>query len=136
MPAAAPAPAPVVVVPAPPVENTARLAALEQRLRGSGYELTGNNNDELNSNETMRLQLANLELDVSYQVLASCDDDCSNLDLRLIDEDNNELVHDTASDALPVLDFKLDTPRNYFLLVHMVSCRVAPCKYELLMGKK
>ncbi|MFQ4139645.1 hypothetical protein PGN35_025375 [Nodosilinea sp. PGN35] len=59
-------------------------------------------------------------------VFASCDDDCSDLDLFLYDAESGELVaSDTLIDAVPGVVAPYEG--NFLIEVVMASCSVEPC---------
>ncbi len=61
--------------------------------------------------------------------LAVCDADCSDLDLRLLDADGEELTADEESDARPVVAWRADADGPVTLEVSMRRCSVEPCRY-------
>lgn len=59
-------------------------------------------------------------------VYASCDDDCTDLDLYLYDADSGDLVaSDTLVDAAPVVVAPYEG--NFVIEVVMASCSFEPC---------
>jgi hypothetical protein len=64
-----------------------------------------------------------------YRIVAVCDQDCSDIDLRLNDQNNNEVAADVAMDDRPIVQV---TPRwtgPFQLNVVMATCTVAPCYF-------
>jgi hypothetical protein len=60
-------------------------------------------------------------------VYASCDDDCTDLDLLLYDAGSGELVaSDTLVDAVPVVVAPYEG--NFVIEVVMASCSAEPCE--------
>lgn len=78
----------------------------------------------------------NLEKGWAYKIIAVCDNDCSDLDLVLYDENNNEISKDLGNDSLPMVEV---TPRwtgRFSLRVTMYSCSNSPCFYGItVLGK-
>ena len=64
-----------------------------------------------------------------YVVVGVCDNDCSDLDLKLYSPDNNMVVQDIATDDYPTLQFTAAFSGQYRLEVIMATCRVNPCYY-------
>ncbi len=66
-----------------------------------------------------------------YQLVGVCDNDCSDLDLRLYDSRGRMVAEDVLTDDTPVLSV---TPRfggTYTVRVIMTSCSSDPCRYGL-----
>lgn len=74
-----------------------------------------------------------LELDAgqSYGIMGVCDNDCSDLDLQLLDEAGNVLLEDLEVDAYPALLVQPEVTGTFYATVRMVSCSQAPCRYGL-----
>lgn len=66
---------------------------------------------------------------VDYGIIATCDDDCGDLDLYVHDDAGDELDSDTATDDYPVLQFRTPYSGTYTLRVRMYACSVDPCYY-------
>lgn len=69
-----------------------------------------------------------LEGGVEYRIVGVCDNDCSDVDLKL-SSGGSVLVQDVATDDVPILTFTPATTRDYSVEVIMVTCRVNPCRY-------
>jgi hypothetical protein len=66
---------------------------------------------------------------VSYALIGVCDEDCSDLDLKLYDENGNLIDADTDPDATPTIRV---TPRwtgKFYVRVVMSECDENPCWY-------
>lgn len=72
-----------------------------------------------------------LEEGVNYRIAAVCDQDCPDLDLRLLDPNGIEVDGDYLDDALPILAHLADTTAEYSVDVRMVACFVQPCQFRL-----
>ena len=66
-----------------------------------------------------------------YMVLAFCDDDCSDLDLVLLDPDRVGVESDILPDAEPVLAFTASSTGTFRMRVAMVTCAQDPCGFAL-----
>jgi hypothetical protein len=62
-------------------------------------------------------------------ILGVCDNDCSDVDLRLYGPDGSTVIQDLATDDHPTLNFTAPSTGNYRLEVIMATCRQSPCYY-------
>jgi hypothetical protein len=73
---------------------------------------------------------------VSYTILGVCDEDCTDIDLRLYDDNGNVISSDVESNDIPVVRV---TPRwnaRFTIRVYMPNCSNAPCRYGIgVFGK-
>lgn len=65
----------------------------------------------------------------SYQAVAVCDVDCSDVDLSVFDSAGNLLERDVLTDDVPVVDFTVSAPQAIRFDVSMVECSAASCGY-------
>lgn len=74
-----------------------------------------------------------LELDAgrSYGIMGVCDNDCSDLDLQLLDEHGNVLMEDVELDAYPTILVEPAASATYYATLRMVTCALAPCRFGL-----
>lgn len=66
-----------------------------------------------------------------YILVSVCDQDCSDLDIKVFDENNNQIASDTAVDDRPVVSV---TPRwtgEFRIQVTMYKCSNSPCYYGI-----
>ncbi|MFI5279033.1 MAG: hypothetical protein ACHQU1_00950 [Gemmatimonadales bacterium] len=66
---------------------------------------------------------------VSYVVFGQCDNDCTDLDLKLYDPDGSVIMQDVAIDDHPTLMFSPKTTGRLRVEVIMAHCNVNPCFY-------
>jgi len=64
-----------------------------------------------------------------YVILGVCDNDCSDLDLRLYGPDGSQIIQDIALDDHPTLRLMAPVTGSYRLDVIMATCRQNPCYY-------
>jgi hypothetical protein len=64
---------------------------------------------------------------VPYKVAGVCDNDCPDLDIKLLDGSGNELASDSLTDSLPIVTYRPGQTGNYRVRVVMYDCNVAPC---------
>jgi len=67
----------------------------------------------------------------SYVVFGQCDNDCTDLDLKIWDPDGSLILQDVAIDDHPTLTFNPKTSGRLRVEVIMAHCNVNPCFYGL-----
>lgn len=67
----------------------------------------------------------------SYRILGVCDADCSDLDLRLIDQNGGVIAVDVAPDDVPILDATPRVTGQHTIEVSMRRCATAPCYFAV-----
>ncbi len=72
-----------------------------------------------------------LESGTNYLIVGFCDDDCTDLDLTLLDPGGDEVESDYMVDAEPVLLFSPSAAGRFQVRVDMVSCSIEPCAYAV-----
>lgn len=79
-----------------------------------------------------------LELDGgrAYALLGVCDEDCSDLDLRLFDADGREIDADLETDDYPVVEVRPGRTARFRVQVIMASCSTSPCFYGVAVYGK
>ena len=70
-----------------------------------------------------------LEFGVEYMIVGVCDNDCTDLDLSLVDLQGTVLFEDSLDDDAPILRFTAPAGGAHFLLVDMFACSVEPCSF-------
>jgi hypothetical protein len=65
----------------------------------------------------------------SYALLGVCDEDCTDLDLRLFDDDGNEVDADVEADDYPVVEVRPRRTAQFRVRVIMTTCSTSPCFY-------
>ncbi len=64
----------------------------------------------------------------AYRIIGACDNECSNLDIELIDMSTGGVVaSDMLPDDFPVVDFTPSANGAYIVRILMQTCTVAPC---------
>ena len=108
-----------------------QLAQLRDQYVPSGYRLImGPETDSLGRGGTDRYSVT-LTSGRSYKLVGVCDNDCTDLDIRLFDQNNNLIDEDTLTDDKPVVSV---TPRwtgPFRMEVVMASCSTQPCFYQI-----
>jgi hypothetical protein len=78
--------------------------------------------------ETHRVQLTG---GTSYSMIGVCDNDCSDLDLRLFDPAGREVASDVLSDDTPVVSVTPRRSGTYTVRAIMTACSSEPCRYGI-----
>ncbi|HEY2806326.1 MAG TPA: hypothetical protein VGI92_10770 [Gemmatimonadales bacterium] len=73
---------------------------------------------------------------IEYALMATCDSDCSNVDLKVFDSQGTMILGDTSADNTPVLTFTANTSGRYRADVIMAACNHSPCYYGLQLLTK
>jgi hypothetical protein len=68
---------------------------------------------------------------VPYKIAGVCDNDCPDLDIKLLDGSGNELASDSLTDSLPIVTYRPGQSGTYRVRVVMYDCNVAPCSAGL-----
>jgi hypothetical protein len=72
-----------------------------------------------------------LQRGVQYAFAATCDNDCTDIDLKLFNRSGQRQVADTDSDPYPQVVFTPPASGTYRLRVVMFRCRIEPCRYDV-----
>jgi hypothetical protein len=64
-----------------------------------------------------------------YVLFGACDNDCTDVDLRIRDGNGNTIMQDIAVDDRPVLLFTARNSGKYSVEVIMARCSANPCRY-------
>lgn len=78
----------------------------------------------------------NLDAGKSYEIWGVCDQDCSDIDMVLYDDNDNEIDSDLLTDDKPLVEV---TPRHtggFRIKVTMANCRANPCRYGVGVWSK
>ncbi len=64
----------------------------------------------------------------AYRIIGACDNECSNLDIELIDVSTGGVVaSDLLPDDFPVVNYTPTANGNYIVRIMMQTCTIAPC---------
>jgi len=97
---------------------------LEQGYRPEGELLSGSVADDVTDTRTV-----DLEAGVQYAILAVCDEECFDIDLKISDSADSTLVEDVSPDDTPVLEFTAPVTGRYELDLIMFSCQASSCTW-------
>ena len=97
----------------------------------SGYTLRPNPEEgSLQAGRQMAFP-AELLVGGDYMVVGFCDDDCTDLDLAVLDPFGEEVESDYLPDSQPVLMVRPEVRGMYQIRVDMVSCAAEPCGFAV-----
>jgi hypothetical protein len=114
---------------------TAQLDAAARTIRDNGYRM---DNDIFDRDVVVGMIAAgasaymevNLTAGARYFFSAACDEDCSDLDLRLFRPGSREAFEkDVETDDVPMLMFTAPVTGRYILAIDMASCGTSMCYY-------
>lgn len=88
---------------------------------------------ELNTDETDSVTVT-LKGGERYDFIASCDEDCDRLHLRLRNASGDDMAVDRSGANLPHLRFTPSQSGRYQVAVTMAGCRMNPCWYGTAMS--
>lgn len=113
-----------------------QLTRFSDVLSDKGYRLTQEiKNGSLGDDQSDSFLLELVE-GRSYALLGVCDEDCTDLDLRLFDDDGNEVDADVEADDYPVVEVRPRRTAQFRVRVIMTTCSTSPCFYGLgVFGK-
>ncbi len=98
-------------------------------LKKKGFELTYQVHTGSLKAETAESVTFRLRRGVRYALVGVCDQDCGDLDLRLLDPGDREIGKDVEKDDVPVVELTADKTGEYTLKVEMQECSDQPCAY-------
>ncbi|MEL7361747.1 MAG: hypothetical protein AAFN13_06720 [Bacteroidota bacterium] len=73
----------------------------------------------------------NLDAGRTYHFMATCDEDCNDIDLRLYTYNGRLIQSNTRSDSLPIITFRPSYSGTYRIEADMYSCSTEPCYYGI-----
>lgn len=107
-----------------------RMAQLDRGAESSGYRFAaGPFGGSLRDDETTRFGFPIVQ-GAEFTVLAACDNDCSDLDMRAYDAAGRLVVQDNDLDAVPQV--LLSSTQNEIAYIEMImaNCSQAPCYWQ------
>jgi hypothetical protein len=108
-----------------------QLTAAGQVLEQRGYELTHRiYTGALDNGEVEMVQL-DLAVGMEYQIMGTCDQDCTDLDLTLYDGNGNVVDSDLMDDDVPIVTVTVGRSGSFRLRVSMAACSQEPCRYGI-----
>ena len=72
-----------------------------------------------------------LEHGFEYQLVGVCDENCTDLDLILLDSSGNQVVQDLLVDDVPILEITPPQTETYVVRVRMATCSENSCAWRV-----
>jgi|TARA_B110000483_G_scaffold217811_1_gene270566 hypothetical protein len=66
-----------------------------------------------------------------YTIIGVCDDDCGDIDLTILDDDNDVVAEDLLEDDYPIVNVSPRRDGAYTIDVDMYECDVEPCYFGI-----
>ena len=82
----------------------------------------GSLNDDANDQKAVTLTAG-----TRYVIIGVCDNDCTDIDLRLFAPDGTKIIEDIETDDYPTIQFTAPVTGTYRLSVEMAVCNTNPC---------
>jgi hypothetical protein len=101
---------------------TSQIDQFQERMSDSGFRLAEETRTGSLDEGEQESMTAGLRSGVEYMILGVCDNDCSDLDLRLYDELGNEVDIDLEVDDYPIVNATPSRSGEYRIEVAMVTC--------------
>jgi len=107
------------------------LKTASKTLADKGYKQT--HEAKTGSLHNSESETFNIDLDggMSYAIVGVCDNDCDDLDLRLFNDQGEEVDSDTKTDDVPIVVAAPRKDAKYRVKVIMASCKTSPCWYGI-----
>jgi hypothetical protein len=96
----------------------------------AGLEVVGSIDGWLDEDEDETREFW-LQRGVQYAFAGTCDNDCTDLDLKLFNRAGVLQVEDTDSDAYPRILFTPASSGTYRLRIEMYRCTIEPCRFDV-----
>jgi len=72
-----------------------------------------------------------VETGVSYKILGICDNDCSNVDLRVFNLNGQNIGEDVTPDDIPIVELQPTGTGTVQLEATMITCSAEPCYHAI-----
>ncbi len=66
-----------------------------------------------------------------YRIVSFCDEDCTDIDLYLTDENDNEIDEDVSTNRVPIIECEPAWTGEFNIRVRMYECEVEPCYFGI-----
>lgn len=109
----------------------AQLDRASQIVQGAGYRKTHDYEyAAMNDNATKRFDVR-LNEGMTYKLVAACDNDCSDIDMKLFDQNGNLIDSDVSGDDIPIVDVTPSWSGPFTVEMRMYTCSNEPCFYGI-----
>ena len=106
-----------------------QLAKWLERLGSKGYDIAAPVKTGSLKKGTSMEHMVRLTAGTAYALVGTCDNDCSDIDLRLYNSFGVEVQKDIEADDFPVVMLTPPRTGEYKLRIIMVQCTSEPCRY-------
>ncbi|MCB0704157.1 MAG: hypothetical protein KDC34_02565 [Saprospiraceae bacterium] len=114
----------------------AQLDRVAEILKYDGYSLTHDlEYASLNDGQSDYYSIT-LRKGYDYKIVAVCDADCGDMDLKIYDENGNLIDSDAESDDTPIVSIIPKWTGEYELWVKMYDCNINPCRFGIAVFGK
>ena len=108
-----------------------QLGAVESTLLQEGYQQTHDFYIDALYEDDGDIYVLTLRDDMEYQIVAVCDEDCTDIDLYLYDENENLIDEDETDDDVPVIESRPRWTGGFGIEVEMYECYNEPCYFGI-----
>ena len=106
-----------------------QLAKAAQKLGRDGFVLTHQiHSGELGPNQEEDVAVE-LDRGRGYLIIGVCDNDCKDVDLRLLNASGREIDKDVERDDYPAVAIDVTETQTYTVRASMAACSAPPCRY-------
>jgi hypothetical protein len=110
-----------------------RMGQRQQQMAAEGFQMLGQPTPgTLNAGQSSTVP-ASLNQGVEYRIVGVCDQDCGDLDLSLIDQNNVTVSQDTSTDNSPIVSVAPQWTGPFTLQVSMYQCSNQPCYFAVAL---
>jgi hypothetical protein len=112
------------------------LDAVSEVAEGEGYVATGEDWVSSLRARGSEDQFVTLGTGADYAIIAVCDEDCSDIDLKIYGPSGRLVDEDTQTDASPLLRIDDAQKGEHRIEVSMYQCSTEPCYYAMALYKR
>lgn len=106
--------------------NNAASVAIDNGMHSTHEPFYGSLDDGDSGNSGVTLRAG-----TTYMLVGVCDNDCTDLDLRLFSPDGDEVDSDVQDDDTPVVTVTPRQSGRYSVRAIMANCNADPCRYGI-----
>ncbi|KAF0113080.1 MAG: hypothetical protein FD128_1321 [Hyphomonadaceae bacterium] len=126
-PTPAPAPAPVAQNNNYDAQVTSQLDRVEEVANGMNYRRLFRSPMMHMDKDAVENYTVVLTQGVNYKIAGVCDNDCPDMDIKLIDPNGREVAADVLTDSVPIVDYLAARGGAFTVRVVMYNCTSNPC---------
>lgn len=122
-----PAPAPVAQNNNYDAQVTSQLDRVEEVANGMNYRRLFRSPMMHMDKDAVENYTVVLTQGVNYKIAGVCDNDCPDMDIKLIDPNGREVAADVLTDSVPIVDYRAARGGAFTVRVVMYNCTSNPC---------